>query len=119
MLPRRWPGSVGMTQLKLVWTVLDADLPPVKHLDGFRDWNDVEAYLDGFQDRPDSDVASFDIYGRPTAFADLRRLYKQAKGIGYTYGVWPSLQDMAQAVQYPAQSGKRAYACSVDRSDIE
>src|SRR5260370_29740 len=106
MLPRRWPGSVGMTQLKLVWTVLDADLPPVKHLDGFRDWNDVEAYLDGFQDRPDSDVASFDIYGRPTAFADLRRLYKQAKGI-----------DMdAQAVQYPAQGEKRAWQESGKRN---
>src|SRR5258708_6500602 len=102
MLPREWPGSVGMT--KLTWTVIDAELPAVKHLDGFRDWNDVEAYLDAFRDRPDSDVASFDIYGRPTTFAELRRLYKQAKGIGYTYGVWPSLQDMdAQAVRYPAQ----------------
>ena len=93
---------------KLLWTVIDAELPAVKHLDGFRDWNDVEAYLDAFRDRPETDTASFDIYGRPTTFADLRRLYKQAKGIGYTYGVWPSLEDMAQAERYPAQGEKRA-----------
>lgn len=51
-----------------------ADLPPVDHSNGFTTREEIIAYLDLFADRPDTDVASFDLFGRPTTFGDMRRL---------------------------------------------
>lgn len=41
---------------------------------GFKTADEIREYLSAFADRPDSDVASHDLWGRPTTFGDLRRL---------------------------------------------
>lgn len=50
------------------------NLPPIDHRGGFRSNDDVKAYLFAFADRPDNEIVSFDLWGRPTTFGDLRRL---------------------------------------------
>lgn len=55
------------------------NLPPVDHWQGFQSKEEVTAYLSAFADRPDTDIASHDLWGRPTTFGDLRKLVQQAQ----------------------------------------
>jgi hypothetical protein len=55
------------------------DLPPVDHSQGFTTREEICAYLAAFADRPDADIASFDLWGRPTTFGDMRKLTKESQ----------------------------------------
>jgi len=50
------------------------DLPPVNHAQGFRSADEIREYLAPFADRPDTDIAFSDLFGRQTTFGDLRKL---------------------------------------------
>lgn len=54
--------------------MFDDNLPPIDHSQGFTTREEIMEYLESFADRPDTDIVSFDIWGRPTLFGDLRRL---------------------------------------------
>jgi hypothetical protein len=53
------------------------NLPPVDHSQGFRTKEEICDYLAAFADRPDTDIASYDLWGRPTTFGDIRKLVRQ------------------------------------------
>jgi hypothetical protein len=55
------------------------DLPPIDHMMGFRSKAEVREYLAAFADRPDTDLAGADLWGRPTTFGDLRQIAASAQ----------------------------------------
>lgn len=54
--------------------MLNDDLPEVDHSQGFKTADEIREYLSAFSDRPDTEVASHDLFGRQTTFGDLRKL---------------------------------------------
>ena len=54
--------------------MIDDNLPEVDHSQGFRTAEEIKEYLAAFADRPDSEIASYDLFGRPTTFGDMRKL---------------------------------------------
>jgi len=61
-----------------MWNTHD-NLPPVDHSQGFTTREEISEYLAAFADRPDADVASFDLFGRPTTFGDMRKLANRSQ----------------------------------------